>query len=84
MQTTARREGKKAEEPVAALLRARGSTKRWLAKKLGVEESLLNRYLSREVGAPIGLYERIADVLHVPVSFIEPRDDVAGATQLVA
>ena len=65
---------RKAEgEPVAALLRARGSTKRWLGKKLSIEESLLNRYLSGEVGPPVDLYERIADVLHVPVSFVEPE-----------
>jgi hypothetical protein len=79
MQARVRPRDRKAEgEPVAALLRARGSTKRWLGKKLGIEESLLNKYLSGDVGAPADLYERIADVLHVPVSFVQPDEPVAA------
>lgn len=65
--------------PVDALLDARGSTKRWLAKKLGMKESTLSRYLLGNRPAPIDLYERIADVLHVPLSFVQPpREEVAA------
>jgi transcriptional regulator with XRE-family HTH domain len=61
-----------AVHPVDALLDARGSSKRWLAKKLLLEESTLNRYLYGKRKPPADFYERIADVLHVPVSFIKP------------
>jgi transcriptional regulator with XRE-family HTH domain len=60
--------------PVDALLDARGSSKRWLASKLGMKESTLSRYLSGSRPAPPDLYQRIADVLHVPVAFVTPRE----------
>jgi transcriptional regulator with XRE-family HTH domain len=68
-----------AVDPVDALLTARGSSKRWLAGKLGMKESTLSRYLSGSRPAPPDLYERIADVLHVPVDFLKrPAAEVAA------
>lgn len=65
--------------PVDALLAARGSSQRWLAGKLRMDETLLSRYLSGNRPAPSDLFERIADVLHVPVSFVTPtRPEVAA------
>ena len=52
--------------------------------KLRMDSTLLHHYLAGRRQAPPDLYQRIADVLQVPVSFIEPRDDVAGTTPLVA
>ena len=74
----------KLRHPVDDILRARGSTQRWLAMKLRMDSTLLHHYLAGRRQAPPDLYQRIADVLQVPVSFIEPRDDVAGTTPLVA
>lgn len=65
--------------PVDALLDARGSSQRWLAAKLRMDETLLSRYLSGNRTAPDGLYERIADVLHVPVSFVQPKPEAPVA-----
>ncbi len=64
---------------VEALLAARGSSKRWLAKQLGMHETQLNKYLSGALPAPAGLYDRIAKVLQVPLSFVapEPKELVA-------
>ena len=63
----------RAEHPVIALLEARGTRQQWLAHKLGMKESTLSRYLGGSRPAPEGFYERIADVLHVPVDFVRPR-----------
>ena len=65
------------EHPVDALLRARGSTKRWLADQLGIGQSALNRYLAGNRPAPEDLYQRIAVVLQVPVQFVLPPEPVA-------
>lgn len=65
--------------PVDELLDARGSSKRWLAKKLRMDETALNRFLSGGRTPPEDLYERIADVLHVPVSFVRPPEEPAAA-----
>jgi transcriptional regulator with XRE-family HTH domain len=68
------REGPRRLHPVEALLAARGSSKRWLAKKLhDMDESTLNRYLSGERTPPSDLYERIADVLQVPLWVVTPK-----------
>lgn len=66
------------QHPVDALLAARGTSKRWLARKLKMHDTQLNKYLSGALPAPSNLYERIADVLHVPVSFVTPRDGPDG------
>lgn len=71
-----------ATHPVVALLEARGTRRQWLAQKLGMKESTLSRYLGGSRPAPPDLYERIADVLHVPVSFVQPpapREPAAAA-----
>lgn len=62
--------------PVEALLHARGSSKRWLARKLRMHDTQLNKYLSGALKPPANLYERIADVLNVPVAFVLPTADV--------
>jgi ribosome-binding protein aMBF1 (putative translation factor) len=59
--------------PVDALLKARGSSKRWLAQKLKMHDTQLNKYLSGALPAPDDLYERIADILHVPLAFVRPE-----------
>ncbi len=64
--------------PVDAVLRARGSTQKWLAMKLRMNHTLLNHYLAGRKEPPDDLYQRIADVLQVPVSFIEPREETAA------
>lgn len=69
----------RATHPVEALLEARGTRKQWLALKLGMKESTLSRYLGGTREAPADLYERIADVLHVPVSFVTPEPKVEAA-----
>jgi len=69
----------RATHPVEALLEARGTRKQWLALKLGMKESTLSRYLSGDRTAPADLYQRIADVLHVPVSFVTPDPQEAVA-----
>jgi transcriptional regulator with XRE-family HTH domain len=61
-----------APHPVEALLAARGTSKRWLAGKLKMHDTQLNKYLSGALPAPANLYERIADVLQVPVDFVRP------------
>jgi transcriptional regulator with XRE-family HTH domain len=61
----------KASETVDALLEARGSTKKWLAGKIGLKESAFSRYLAGNRPAPPDLYQRVADVLQVPVSLFE-------------
>ncbi len=58
---------------VDALLAARGSTQKWLAGKLGIDHTLLNHYLAGRRSVPDGLYDCIADVLQVPVSFVRPE-----------
>lgn len=59
-------------QPVDELLAARGASKRWLARKLAMNETLLSHYLAGRRDAPADLYQRIADVLHVPTSFLTP------------
>jgi hypothetical protein len=67
---------RRVQHPVDALLSARGSSKRWLAKKLGMEESVFNRYLYDKLAfrdiSRAEFYQRVADVLHVPVEFVTP------------
>lgn len=64
---------------VEAILGTRGSTKRWLAKQLGMHDTQLNKYLSGALPAPDGLYERIARVLQVPVDFVAPEPKAQAA-----
>lgn len=68
----------KLRHPVDAILRARGSTQKWLAMKLRMDHTLLHHYLSGRREAPPDLYQRIADVLQVPVSFVQPDEPVAA------
>ena len=65
----------RASEAVDGLLEARGSTKRWLATKLGLTPSTLTRYLDGSRRAPADLYARIADVLQVPEDMLQPAED---------
>jgi ribosome-binding protein aMBF1 (putative translation factor) len=75
---------RRARHPVDDLLEARGTSKRWLAQKLKMHDTQLNKYLSGALPEPSDLYERIADVLQVPVSFVTParEPDVAAAVPI--
>jgi transcriptional regulator with XRE-family HTH domain len=70
---------RQAPHPVESLLKARGSSKRWLAQKLKMHDTQLNKYLSGALPAPANLYERIADILNVPVAFVRPVSEVPPA-----
>jgi transcriptional regulator with XRE-family HTH domain len=60
--------------PTEELLLARGSSQRWLAAKLGIQESQLSRYLNRDPeSVPNSMYERIAGILQVPVHFLKEK-----------
>jgi len=60
-------------EAIEGLLDARGSTKRWLAGKLGLTPSALSRYLDGSRPAPVDFYRRVADVLQVPEALLCAR-----------
>lgn len=71
--------GVRTTNKVEQILAARGTSKRWLAKKLVMHDTQLNKYLSGALPEPDGLYVRIADILQVPESFVTPsRPEVAA------
>jgi transcriptional regulator with XRE-family HTH domain len=71
----------RASETVDGLLEARGSTKKWLAAKLGLTPSALSRYLYGSRPAPPDLYQRVADVLQVPEALFDERVVVSTPRQ---
>jgi len=70
--------GVRSTNTVEAILAARGSSKRWLAKQLGMHDTQLNKYLSGALPAPGGLYDRIARILQVPEDLLKPEEPVAA------
>jgi len=71
----------RASEAVEALLEARGSTKRWLAAKLGLTPSALSRYLDGSRPTPPDFYLRVADVLQVPESLFSKQESEPGGVR---
>ncbi len=56
-------------------LASRGQSQRWLARNLGIHESLLCHYKSGRRVAPDATFRRAADLLGLPASVVASESD---------
>lgn len=67
------------KDKVRAALRAQERSQAWLARQLGMNETLLAHYLSGRRAAPHDLLTRIAKVLGIPEEMLRPTAPQAAA-----
>jgi len=66
------------DTPLARLLNRRGIRHTWLAEQLGVSKWIVHRVLTGKQSATDAWYERVADILGVPVDQIRPEEKAAA------
>lgn len=60
---------------ITAIIEARGLRRDWLAARLGVSPSYLTRLLNGQRRMQPSIAIRMADVLQLPVDFIQPKHE---------
>ena len=60
------------KERVRAVLKAQERSQAWLARQIGMNETLLGHYLAGRRAPPADLISRMARALHVPESLLQP------------
>lgn len=60
--------------PLDRLLTLSGRSRRWLAGRLGIDESLVSRYATGDRRMPAETAQEIAEILNVPVEWLRPAD----------